>query len=321
MVFVDIPIESLTSKEEARVITITLPDVKHREGFLNTSEARYLLATLPLDIAAKLRRAFLGSDLEGKDAKEALAFLRKNSTITRIVSERPSSAETFEYLYQKIPVDNEIDKFFIMTRAAVGIYQRLSALRNNLPSTIRKELMRTDLKNGDRLVIFNVGSGPGHDMIETLAENPDIKARAHVYCIDPDAKMLDVGRLKANELGIEESFTFVPHGFGEIELGKAHMILAIGILCPMPKETCIRILQDLKQFLHQSGVIVFSTVQKQMLREDPLCDFIMALSGWRMDYKENSETLSIAKMAGLKPIASFFDSLGYNRIVVARRTR
>jgi SAM-dependent methyltransferase len=300
--------------------TITLSETNHRERFLKTSEARYLLATLPLDIAEKLERAFLNADLEGEDAKEALAFLAKNSTITRIVTENPSSAETFEYLYQMIPVDNEIDKFFIMTKAAVGIHQRLVALRNYLPGIIRREIIRTDFKSGDKFVIFNVGSGPGHDTIETLEENRDLKERVHVYCIDPDAKMLAVGEAKARRLGLEESFTSVPHKFGEIDVGKAHMILMIGLLCPMPEEKCVKILRNVSQFLHHSGVTVFNTVQNKMLREDPLCDFIMRLYGWRMDYKRNSQTLEIAKMAGLNPIGSFFDSLGYNRVVIARKT-
>jgi SAM-dependent methyltransferase len=294
--------------------------VKHRERFLETSEARYLLATLPPDIAEKLKRVFLNGDLEGEEAREALAYLVKNSTITRIVVEKPSSAETFEYLYQKIPVDNKIDKFFIMTRAAVGIHQRLIALGSNLPSVIGKEITRADLKNGEKFVIFNMGSGPGHDTIEVLAENPDLKEGIHVYCIDPDAKMLAVGEARAKTLGLEESFTFVPHKFGEIELGNAHMILIIGILCPMPKEACIKILQNVSQFLHPSGIIVFNTVQNKMLNEDPLCDFIMRLYGWHMDYKRNSETLKIAQMSGLKPVGSFFDSLGYNRVVIARRS-
>lgn len=294
--------------------------MNHRERFLKTFEARYLLATLPLDIAGKLERAFLNADLGGEDAKETLAFLVKNSTISQIITENPSSAETFEYLYQKIPVDNEIDKFFIMTKAAVGIHQRLVALRNYLPGVIRREIARADFKNEDKFVIFNVGSGPGHDTIEILAENPDFRERVHVYCIDPDAKMLAVGEAKAKRLALEESFTFVPHNFGETDLGKAHMIVMIGLLCPMPEEKCIKILRKVSQFLHHSGVIVFSTVQKKMLREDPLCDFIMRLGGWCMDYKRNGQTLEIAKMADLNPIGSFFDSLGYNRVVIARKS-
>lgn len=294
--------------------------MKHRERFLETSEARYLLGTLPLDIAEKLKRVFLNADLEGEEAKEVLAYLVQNSTISRIINGAPSSAETFEYLYQKIPVDNKIDNFFIMTKAAVGIHQRLIALRSNLPSVIRKEIIRADLKNGEKFVIFNMGSGPGHDMIETLAENPGLKETVHVYCIDPDAKILAVGEAKAKKSGLEESFTFVPHKFGEVGLGKAHAILIIGILCPISKETCIKILQNVSQFLHPCGIVIFNTVQNKMLREDPLCDFMMRLAGWHMDYKRNSETLKIAQVSGFKPVGSFFDSLGYNRVVIARKS-
>jgi SAM-dependent methyltransferase len=300
-------------------MTATFADVKRREHFLKASEARYLLATLPPDIAGRLKRAFLGADLDGEDAEEALAFLAKNSTIARIISENPSSAETFEYLYQKVPVDNEIDKFFIMTRAAVGIHQRLVALRNYLPSFIRREISVAASRDGDKFVVFNVGSGPGHDTIEILEQNADLRERVRVYCIDPDAKMLAVGEAKARRLGVEESFTFVARKFGEVDLGKADMVILIGLLCPMPEGRCVETLRSGSQFLHDSGVVVFNTVQNRMLREDPLCDFLMRLAGWHMDYKRNGETLEIARMSGLKPIASFFDSLGYNRVVVARR--
>ena len=301
-----------------KVQELTFADIKDREWALETPAAKYLLKTLPLEIREKLRKGFLLSGSRSKEARDVLEYLLKYSTISRILTQETSSAETFEYLYFKRQVDNKVDEYFPRGQAAIGINQRLLALKSNLPNLIRDEIKRLNLLKGGKFIVFNVGSGPGHDMIEVLAENPDLLNRVHVFCIDPDDLMLEIGRHRVTELGISDSFTFIPKKCEEAEMVKAHMILMIGLLCPMKKTTCVKVLKNMIYFSRFGGLIVFSTVQKEMLIGDPLTDFIMRLAGWKMSYKNDSEPEEIARAAGWKPISRFFDSLGFNCMTVAR---
>jgi SAM-dependent methyltransferase len=297
---------------------ITFADIPSREKFLASPEALYLLGALGPDIARKLEECFLSTGLAGKDIREVHVHFVEHSDIIRIVTASPSSAETFEYLYHKRPVEKEIDPYFLRAKAAIGIKQRLMALKRHLPDIIRNEISRLALKKGERFVVFNVGSGPGHDMIEVLHENRELSEVVRVVCIDPDAPMLEIGERRVKELGLSNSFDFVPHKFSDVDLGKSHMVLMIGILCPMPQKACIKILKNTSNFVYPSGTVVYNTVQTRMVKGDPLCDFIMRMAGWHMDYKKYSTSIEIARLAGLRPESSFFDSLGYNCMVVAR---
>jgi len=216
-------------------------------------------------------------------------------------------------------VENEVDRYFIRAKEAIGIEQRLLALRQQLPDIITQGILRLTLTKGQRFVIFNVGSGPGHDLIEVLEANPVLQKFVEVVCIDPAENMLAIGERRVKELGMADIFRFVPKKFGEAGLGEAHMILMIGILCPVSHNNCVKILKNASRFLHPSGILVYNTVQTRMVMGDPLCDFIIRMAGWHLDYKEDSESLEIAKEAGLEPIHSFFDSLQYNCMVIARR--
>lgn len=308
-----------------KVITVkrSYADVPDREWALKTPQAINLLKALPVDIADKLTTAFLATeqDISNSLSKEVHTYLVNNSLITSIVTRAPSSAETFEFLYHERRVQDEIDMYFPEGSAAKGIYERLKALQINLPGIIKKEMIRRDMFKDEKFIIFNMGSGPGHDTIGMLKDNQDLKKWVHVYCIDPDEKMLNVGKKKVESLGLSDCFTFVPKKFSEANIKqRAHMILMIGILCPMPKKICISILDGMRNFTDSKGIIVYNTVQERMLIGDPLTDFIMRISGWHMDYKTDEESVEIAKSANWHPFHSFYDSLGFNCMVAARKT-
>lgn len=308
---------NITSSINGR--SITFADIDGREQFLETPEARYLLSLMPPHIKASFTKIYMSGDISDNRLMDLCGFFHQRSKIFRIVTGATSSAETFEYLYHKRPVDHDVDKYFIMSRAAQGIYSRLTSLIENLPGIIKTFLDQMDSLNIGRYTIFNLGSGPGHDMIEILRLNPNLRERVHVFNIDPDESMLAIGQDIVVKAGLSESFTFVPQKFGKSDIGKAHMILMIGILCPVPTTVCVSTLQYVANFVQPSGAVVFNTVQVKMIAEDPLTDFIMRMAGWHMHYKQAEEPLKIAKAAGLEPAGSFFDDWEYNRVIVARK--
>ncbi|MFC1789792.1 class I SAM-dependent methyltransferase [Patescibacteria group bacterium] len=300
----------------------TFMSVKNRGWALETPQAKYLIDLLPPEIVAKLRLSFLVAGIEGEEGKELLNYFLKISDFFKMVKDDSTSAKIFENLYHKQPTSNPFDKYFVMGKSAIGIFQRLLALKANLPSIIKNEISRIDMKKNDKFTIFNMGSGPGHDMIEVLEENQDLRKRVRVVCVDTDKEMLEVGKKRVEKNGLADLFTFVPEKIGEsdLDLEKSHLILLIGILCPMSKGFCTRILRAVNQFSRPDGLVLYSTVRNEMIEGDPLTDFLMRLAGWKMDYKTEEESLEIAKNANWEPIGHFYDSFKYNFMVVARKT-
>ena len=292
---------------------IEVAEVKRRT--LQTPEGQFFLNSLSQEIAEKFKICYLNADIENQYAKDVLSYLSENSQIIRIVQRDRTSSLTFEYLYQKKPVEGQVDVYFPQGKAAQGIYQRLMALKTNLPNIIRRE---AEKKNLDEYKILNIGSGPSHEMIEILMENPDLAKVLHVTCVEPDGEAIRIGAQRVAELDLSDNFTFVQGKFQDFEGSGFDMLLLIGILCPISTRVSIKILKGLKNHLRPEGVTVFSTVQTIMGEEDPLTDFIMRLTGWCMDYKSDHEPYEIARAAGMEPISRFFDEFGYNCMTVAR---
>jgi hypothetical protein len=149
----------------------------------------------------------LQSGLESDDGKLFLSYLSENSKITQMVKRDTTSSLTFEYLYRKEPVTKEIDKYSPRGEAAMGIFERLQALKANLPEIIREDIKTQKIRR--KYHVLNIGSGPGHDIIETLQQNPDLAAKVQVTCLDPDGETLAIGKKRVEELGLIDSFTFI----------------------------------------------------------------------------------------------------------------
>lgn len=295
--------------------SITFADVKHREVLLQTEAAKVLFSALPVDIVEKLKASYLEGDITSPRAMEVIEYFYENSVISKMVQLNPSNSITFEYLYLKKKIINPIDKYFTAGTAAIGIYERLQALKKELPNIIRQEIK----KSGNGVFkIANIGSGPSHELVEIMTDNPDLVGKVHITCIDPDALALEIGKKRVKKLGIENSFTFVPKPMQEYKNGTYNMLLAIGLLCPVSNRGCKKILSGFSFFSKFNGIVVFSTVQEEMINGDPLTDFIMRRGGWKMSYKRTGEPEVLAKASGWEPEYQFRDKLGYNQMTAAR---
>jgi hypothetical protein len=292
-------------------------DVPGRDWALETKEAVILRDALPPDIWDKLRKCFLDGDIVSAQTKEVLSYLKDNSIITQMVQADPTSSLTFEYLYLKKPITNNIDKYFPAGKAATAIYERLNTLKEYLPEVIRKEIGRKE-SSKDKYTILNIGSGPGHDTIEILNENRDLAEKVHVICLDPDGEALKIGMERVKEYGLLNSFSFVEKKLHDFSGDKFDMLLLIGIFCTRQSDISKKVIGNLTVYARWDGIIVFSMVKNKMVLGDPLTDFIMRLGGWHMKYKYEGEPAEIAMAAGWKPIDRFYDNLDYNCMTIAR---
>ena len=296
---------------------LTFADVD-RAWALKGETGKYLQNVLPQDIWQDLKIAFLSGDLDCKEAQRVLKYFLANSVITSQVKETPSGAKIFNYLYHKWPVADTLDHFFVKSKSAKAIHKRLQTLRDVLPDMIRKEIKKFGIAKSQRYLIDNIGAGNAYDTIDMLIKDPDLADFIHVRCIDPDSEALEMSQKIVEELGFSDSFEFVAKKVEDVKPRRAHMLMFIGMLCPIKSRICVKILKGIKLFARLDGIVIFSTVQRKMIENDPLCDIIMRLAGWFMSFKEDNEPAQIARKAGWIPEGYFDDPMGFNRMTIAR---
>jgi hypothetical protein len=284
-----------------------------KKRILDTEEAKYLLSTFPEDI----RKMFIKNlfEPENPEIKKISEFLLKNSEMSRMIQRSPGSAEAFEYLYlvynskEILP----IDRYYLISKAGHQIHERLVALKKNIPLWLNK------IYKGKKILIDNVGSGPGRDMIEVLKNYPEWKDKVHIRNIDPDPAAINIGKKLVKELNMDNSFLFICDKYSNVELVKADLIVLVGVLCPLPMDVSKRVMKSMRLFSHPDGLIIFSTAQKELIYDDPLTDFLMKINGWHMSYKTNEDVLEIAKETGWDPVGEFYDEpLRHHKMTVAR---
>jgi len=308
----------MINKSEIDAITGAAPPLlkvsKKRSWALETPGAKKLLAELPPDIKTKLIRCYLMNDVTN-GTEEILNYLANRSEIVTIIKSVPSSALAFEYLYRFKEAETPIDKYFVNSLSGYHVYLRLKAVEKNLYYWIKKFVDK-----GDVVMIDNMGSGPGHDVINVLEANPQLRDIVHVRNIDVDGQALEIGQLRVDKLRIKDSFSFIRKSFIKTRRRNAHIVILVGILCTLSYEICLKIIKLAARYLRPGGILIHSTNQVVMSEWDPLTDFLMRLAGWCMDYKTDVESATLTREAGLHYITQFFDEyLHFQCMTVARR--
>jgi hypothetical protein len=299
--------------------------LENRISEFNSVHGLFLEKILPPEVLQDLRKVILSDGIESEAAFRVRQYFLSGdnenpvSQITRWVDNNPYNPRVFRMLYGEQDIISPLDKFFILTSGAHAIYLRLQSVIDHLPEVITQERKRLGLKENEKYIIYNVGAAYGLDTVYMMAENPWLRNLVQIVHIDPDGESLYCGQCYAEKLGVD-CIEFVPKKIEEASLGKAHMLLFIGMFCPMSTRRCILTLGFIKNFLVENGIAIFSTVQEKMLDEGAILDFIMWMAGWRMYFKTDNEPGKIAQMAGLRheKAMDWEDDLGYNRMTVAR---
>jgi hypothetical protein len=318
-------VSKIRSEQEALLHvgdSITFANIIGREAVLNNSLVQKFLGELPQQLKEKCISLFF----EGKVRKpngyvmdnnevELLNYLASISDITRIIKETPSSARAFEYLYKQRPAELAIDQYYVDCLAGSHVGMRMQAIWDNLPEII-ENLYK---KFGEKVLVDNIGSGPGLELIGVLQKHPELIGKVHVRNIDPDKVIIEEGLQKVQSLGLQNAFEFVPKKAHQAGIRSAHLIILVGILCTQTPDSCIKTLSGVQFFGRKDGLIVYSTNQESMVINDPFTDMIMRLAGWFMDYKTDQQSWDIGVQAGWEPISQFFeDALHFQCMTVAK---
>ncbi|TSC95388.1 MAG: hypothetical protein Athens101410_638 [Parcubacteria group bacterium Athens1014_10] len=233
--------------------------------------------------------------------------------------EKKGEAKVKDFLikdFKGLPVSKEdglaspslIDNYFLQCEAGRALKSRLITIKEQLNKIIN-EYSR---KNG-KILIGNFGSGPGRDVINVLSSchnNGNIKA----IHIDKDVNSLKRGKRMAMNMGVGQHIEFVKESFLKYETEKKFdIILLIGIICPLNIENSVVVLQKIKKFLKEDGVIIASTATKKMGAEDPFTYYLMKWAAdWEMFFKDEADLKKIYENAGYQWKGQFTEPLGFH---------
>jgi hypothetical protein len=318
------PMESRLDKRRSETKTyLDLPLSNRISDLINSEAGKFLKNALPHEIYQLVQQTLIqGTDSEfGQQLKTYLLGSDDNGTVSminRMVDNNWKDPEVFKYIYRIDQPDTKFDNFYIQTTGAIAIHNRLTTLIRTLPRIVDSERKRQGLKEGQLLLIDNIGSGHALDTLGMLKENPELARKVHVRCIDPDQTTMNFAKAKVRELGLENSFEFIGKPVQNVPTRNAHMLLMIGMFCPVPTTIFKKSIDNLKIFCRPDGIIIFSTVQEKMLQDGPLLDMMMELQGWHMYFKTETEPDDIAREVGWIPEESFVDDYQFNKMTIAR---
>jgi len=244
--------------DEYKVFTL-----QQRVDALRDKRVQTLIDSLPEDIAGKIVRAFLANDHYGQDAQDVLEYFLISSKITQAVIEDKGGADIFYYLYNKI-ADNPIDQYFLDSDAGNQIYRRLKTMENRIP-----DILRSLFPGQEKILIDNIGSGQGYDLINMLInpQNADLRKRLHVRNIDPNEQALKAGWERIVEHGLENNFEICVDEIGKYEGRDVDFLLASGIFCPLSVQFCVRMTRNnFAGYLREGGIMLYNatTIKRQI---------------------------------------------------------
>lgn len=254
-----------------------------------------------------LIKKFQGQPVSSEIKKKAFDYFISHSVITAATVANHGSSVTTEFLYDGLQSPSPIDRYFLEAKAGRAVKDRLIVIEEKLPEIIEK------YNNKGNVLIGNLGSGPGRDVIHALSRYHgalDIKA-IHV---DKDGNALERGRMMAAREGIDHLIEFVEEDFLRYKpTKKFDVILLVGILCPLEIKTCITLLKIVRRLLKEGGCLIASNASKKMLKEDPFTCCIMEwTANWKLVYKNVEEIKQIYKKAGYIWKGCFLDPYGFH---------
>lgn len=233
-------------------------------------------------------------------------FISHSVIITAMAANRGSSVIT-EFLYDRFNSFSSIDRYVLSCKTGKAVKSRLIAIEEKIPSIIK------EYSSKGSVLIGNLGSGPGRDIIDILYNCRDIPNFKAVH-IDKDGVALERGKIMAKSKGVDHLIEFVQANFLKYETSnKFDIILLIGILCPLDAEICTNILKTIKTLLKKDGCLIVSNATKKMQQEDSFAGFIMDWTAdWNFVYKDEEELKQIFEKAGYAWKTGFRDSYGFH---------
>jgi SAM-dependent methyltransferase len=254
-----------------------------------------------------LIKSYKGLPVSPEMKKEAYDYFISHSVIITAMAANRGSSVITEFLYDRFNSFSSIDKYVLSCKTGKAVKSRLIAIEEKLPSII-KEYSRKG-----SVLIGNLGSGPGRDIIDVLYNCRNIPNVKAVH-IDKDDVALERGKIMAKSKDVDHLIEFAQANLLKYETSnKFDILLLIGILCPLDAETCINILKTIKKLLKKDGCLIASNATKKMQQEDPFAGFIMDWTAdWNFVFKDEEELKQIFEKAGYAWKTGFRDSYGFH---------
>ena len=250
-----------------------------------------------------------GLPVSPETEKEAYKYCLTHSSIFAVTTSNPGTSLLTEFLYEGISSPSPLDNNFLQCKGGRAIRSRLAAIEDKLNEMIEKYK-----KEKGSVLIGNLGSGPGRDVIDVFSRyyrnDPDVRA----VFLDKDEVALERGERMAKTKGVENMIEFVQGSFLRYKPRKKFdIVLLIGVLCPLEFEVCTIILRKIREFLNPNGSLIASATTKKMSREDPFTRYIMEWgANWKLIYKDEEEMKRIFEKSGYKWQGYFLDQSGYH---------
>jgi len=241
--------------------------------------------------------------------EEIYKYFLTHSIISPATMANPGTSILTEFLYNGSSDSSfPIDRYFLQSKAGKAIRARLTAIKEKLPKIIE------EYQEKGEVLIGNLGSGPGRDIIDIFATNYRNASNVRAIYVDRDATALRRGKRMATMKKVNHLIDFVEGNFLKYKpVKKFDIVILIGILCGLKSDVCIRILKSIKRLIKKNGCIIASNVSKKMLAEDPFTYFLMAWVGnWKLVFKDPEELKQIFEKAGYKWKSYFTDSYGFH---------
>lgn len=256
-----------------------------------------------------LLRKFRGLSVTPGLEEYAFRYFIAHSIITSATVSNRGGSMTTEFLYDGLLLSSYLDRYFLRCKAGKAVKARLIAIERNLPKIIEK--YRGD--EAKSVLIGNLGSGPGRDVIDVLDQHREF-ANVRAVHLDKDEKALERGKRMAEDQRVDHLIEFVRGDFMKYNPPeKFDIILFIGILCPLSIEYSVIVLKMLKRMLKEGGCIIVSNSTRKMKKEDPFTCFIMEwTSDWQLFFKDESEMKQIFRESGFNWEGCFLDSYGFH---------
>ena len=261
-----------------------------------------------------LIRSYKGLPVSLQMKEDSYNYFITHSLISLAIMTNPGSSIITEMLYDGLPSPSSLDNFILQSKSGKAVKSRLIAIEKEFTRIIE------DYRNRNRgeVLIGNLGSGPGRDIINVLSTNYRNVSNVRAVNIDKDLVALRRGRRMATVKGVDHLIDFVEGNFLKYKPNqKFDIVLLAGILCPLKIEDCINLLKATRKLLKKEGCLLASNVSKRMLEKDPFTYFLMSQVGnWKLVFKTEEELKQIYKKAGYNWKEYFTDSYGFHIIGV-----
>ena len=306
----------------SRKKSITYADftIEKRKRTLKDPRVVTFLKTLPRQERETMVSAFVAGSHD--NMQNIVEHLTKTSVIANAIVNEKGGADIFYFLYNKI-AKGSLDEYYLVSDSGHQIYKRLEIMVERIPHILRRLF-----PGKEEILVDNIASGQGYDMINILAnpKNADLRNRIHVRNIDPNEPALKQGLKRIKENGLEDNFEIVVATIDEYEGREAHFCVESGIYCPLSTSYSIRLKRNkISKFLRRGGYSIHNATTYRMIETDLFTDFTMRMLGWKMGFKTQQEIKDIAIKAGFKVDSVFSDlfddgsEAGFNFMVVAQK--